>query len=233
MSLLAREFGLSKSTLHGILNSLLDGNWLRKLDTGGFVLTFHFQRLLQPGPSAVLIRDTAKPFMDYLAEQTNESVFLGLKNATKVVIQECVQGPKEMRISARVGNGIPLLAGAIGKIFLSDLAPAELGKFLEENRLPRFTDNSILDIDKYVLEVEKARKQGYALDNEEYLPGVRAVAVPIRQQGKIRAGLWIVGFCSQLDVKTLDRARDKLLDAGNIISRILEDHAEKKVKSEK
>ena len=222
MSLLARELDLSKSSLHGILHSLMEGKWLQKTDTGGFAFTSHFQNLLQQPASKAQIKDTARPFMDYLAEHINESVFLGLKNADKVVIQECVQGPKEMRISARIGNGIPLLAGAIGKIFLSDLNQAQLKQFLKKNRPPKFTDKSICDLDKYRAEVEKARKQGYALDNEEYLPGVRAVAVPIKQNGRITAGLWIVGFSSQLNEKVLDRAREKLLDAGHIISRILE-----------
>ncbi|MCF8104811.1 MAG: IclR family transcriptional regulator [Desulfohalobiaceae bacterium] len=222
LSRLAREFDLSKSTLHGILYSLVEGGWLQKTDNGGFSLTAHLRGLFRPQPATARIRETAKPFMDYLAEHTNESVFLGLRDADKVVIQECVQGPKEMRISARIGNGIPLLAGAIGKIFLSDMSPSDLKQFLEANRPPKFTDRSISDLDKYRAEVEKAKKQGYALDNEEYLPGVRAVAVPIKQKGRITAGLWIVGFSSQLNEKVLDRARDKLLDAGNIISRILE-----------
>ena len=222
LSPLALDLGLSKSSLHGILHTLVEAGWLQKDKQSGFRIHPTIMNLFLPLQQNPKIRRVARPFMDYLAEQTTESVFLGQRNATKVVILDCVQGSQDMQIGARAGAHIPLLAGAIGKIFLSDLSTSEIKALLAETDLPAFTANSIRDPEAFVQTVDTVKKQGYALDNEEYLPGVKAVAVPIRREGRLAAALWIVGFSSQFTDKALIRARRRLVDAGELISRILD-----------
>ncbi len=222
LSPLAAALGLSKSSLHGILHALVEAGWLKKNKNSVFSIHPNLLNRFLPLRQDTDIRQVARPFMDHLAEQTTESVFLGRRNLTKVKILDCVQGPKEMHIGARSGTQIPLFAGAIGKIFLSDLHETEIRKLLLETDLPAFTENSICDPEAFVQAVGTVKQHGYALDHEEYLPGVKAAAVPIRQAGELTAALWVVGFSSQFTEKALIRAKDKLLDAGDIISRILD-----------
>lgn len=222
LSPLASALGLSKSSLHGILHALVEAHWLKKNGRSAYSIhpgLFHCFRPLQQAPD---IRRLARPFLEHLAEQTTESVFLGRRNQDKVMILDCVQGPKEMHIGARAGTQIPLLAGAMGKIFLSDLNESRIRNLIAETGLPAFTDNSIQDPEAFVQAVAAAKQHGYALDDEEYLPGVTAAAVPVRQAGEVTAAIWIVGFSSQLTDKALIRARDRLVDAGQILSRILD-----------
>ena len=222
LSPLASALGLSKSSLHGILHALVEADWLKKNGSSAYSIhpsLIHCFRPLQQVPD---IRRLARPFLEHLAEQTTESVFLGRRNVTNVIILDCVQGPKEMHIGARAGTQIPLLAGAMGKIFLSDLTESRIRKLLSETGLPAFTENSIRDPEAFVQAVAAVKQHGYALDDEEYLPGVKAAAVPIRWAGTLTAALWIVGFSSQFTDTALIRARDRLVDAGRILSRILD-----------
>jgi DNA-binding IclR family transcriptional regulator len=67
--------------------------------------------------------------------------------------------------------------------------------------------NTITSIDDLFKELEKIRKQGYAIDNEEYYEGVRCVAAPIRAGGKIVAALSITG---SIFTMTMERINNEL-----------------------
>jgi len=65
--------------------------------------------------------------------------------------------------------------------------------------LVRYTTKTVTDQKQFLREIEKVKDQGYALDDEEYIPGVRAVAVPLVLPSSPPAALWVVGFTSTLD----------------------------------
>jgi IclR family acetate operon transcriptional repressor len=69
--------------------------------------------------------------------------------------------------------------------------------------LKRYTSKSVVDPKQFLKEVGKAREKGYAIDREEYVPGVRAVAAPIQAATLPPAAIWVVGFTSTLDDKKL------------------------------
>ncbi|MBE0617250.1 MAG: IclR family transcriptional regulator C-terminal domain-containing protein, partial [Proteobacteria bacterium] len=85
--------------------------------------------------------------------------------------------------------------------------------------LPRFTERSITDHGDFLREVERTRAQGYAVDDEEYLRGVRAVAAPVRYGGKAVAALWVAGFASRLTQEQLATAGALLVRAAETLSR--------------
>lgn len=118
--------------------------------------------------------------MEFLAEDLGGSVFLGKKEEDKVIIKESVEGYKEMRIAARLGVKLPLLAGALDKMFLADeINNNNIDSILDNIKLPKFMEHTITDRNLLVTEIKKVRNQGYAIDDEEYLRGVRAIATPI------------------------------------------------------
>jgi DNA-binding IclR family transcriptional regulator len=93
---------------------------------------------------------------------------------------------------------------------------------LEKSPLPRFTERSIVSSQDFLREVTRAREQGYAIDDEEYLRGIRAVAAPIRYREATVAAMWVVGFVSNLTDPAMERASRELLEATGILSRLLE-----------
>ncbi len=226
---IAKELNFSKSTLHGILHTLVELNWLKKGSNGSYSISEHLFELIKKSENSNSLIDRlvwlAKPFMEEIAEKTNETVFLGVKHPTnpdKVIIKECVEGKKEFNINATPGIKIPLMAGAVGKVFLSELEEKELLNSLKSKKLPKYTDRTITDFEEMFREIKKVKELGYATDHEEYLPGVVAVAVPIYFDKKIIGAMWVVGFSSQFDEKLLKKAKEMLMNASKILSRLIQ-----------
>jgi DNA-binding IclR family transcriptional regulator len=92
-------------------------------------------------------------------------------------------------------------------------------KIIESKGLPRFTDNSIMDPASYYQELEQVRQQGFAVDDEEYILGVRAVAAPLMGLGQLRSAIWIVGFKASLDAKKMKTLTGETHQAALEISR--------------
>jgi len=71
--------------------------------------------------------------------------------------------------------------------------------FLKERGLPKYTENSITDIEFFLEEIEKTRKYGYSLDLEEYLTGIRAVATLIYKDNEPAGAICALGFSRSLN----------------------------------
>jgi DNA-binding IclR family transcriptional regulator len=112
-----------------------------------------------------------------------------------------------------------IFAGAVGKVFLASMDSGEAERFIPGKGLPRFTDNTIVDKVSYLKELEKVRKQGYALDDEEYILGVRAAAALISNLGHLKAAIWVVGFKAGLDDAHLETVAWETRKAADRISK--------------
>jgi DNA-binding IclR family transcriptional regulator len=152
-------------------------------------------------------------------ERTQTSVFLGILNWRQVTILDIVESRQELNITAPVGSIIPLLAGAVGKVFLATMSEQQAAKIVKSKGLPRFTDNSIVDLDLYFSELNQVREKGYAVDDEEYILGVRAVASPLMGLGQLRSAIWAVGFKASLDEKKMQTLTTETQKAAKTISR--------------
>lgn len=222
LSEISRSLGISKSSLLGVLSALEVLGWLEREGSRGAYRTG--RGLLELSRKAFGQWDlpvVARPFMEQLADRLGESVFLGLLQGQHVVILACVEGKSDMRVISRPGTSLPLLAGAVGKVLLASMEPHEAKRFLERTALPRFTDRSICDPAKFLEEVDKARSRGYAMDDEEYLKGVRAVAAPLSGPAGALGAIWLVGFSSRLSLEALDEAGKELLAISRLLSRLV------------
>ena len=104
----------------------------------------------------------------------------------------------DFKISSQIGTRMALTAGVVGKIFLSSMDNEEVLGVLERKGLHRYTANSIVDPDRYLEELEKTRAQGYAINREEFLKGVTAVAALIYSGHFPVTAVWVVGFSSSM-----------------------------------
>jgi IclR family transcriptional regulator, KDG regulon repressor len=215
----ARMLALSKSTTFGILRSLEEEGFLLKIDltkkyiAGGELFELS-KRVLRATDLAVV----ARGFLEKLVEQVDETVFLGVREDDNVKVVEVVEPVKELKISSPIGARFALTAGVIGKIFLAPLENAEILSFLDRNKLPQYTENSITDPCKFLKEIESTRSSGYAVDFEEYLTGMRALAALI-YSGRFPVGaIWVVGFTSSLNDGKLPHVIDHLKQTAQEIS---------------
>ena len=223
LSELSHQLGISKSTVHGITAALEElGAVIRDRASRRFRLGTTLFELGRAAYSRIDVKDIARPFMDQLMRKTRESVFLGIRNLDHVTILDTVESTNDLKITSPIGTTIPLLAGAVGKVFLAEMEENTVAALLEQG-LPRFTNRSITDPQVYSAQLQQARQTGHAVDDEEYISGVRAVAAPIRSDGHLLAAVWVVGFTPGMgDEKLQAVAQETRTAAEQISARIAE-----------
>lgn len=222
VSELAKKLKMAKSTVHGMTLALEElGAVMRDPRTKKFKLGFTLLEIGRSAYSQVDLKTSARPIMEDLMEKTQTSVFLGIMNWDHVTILDIVESRQDLKITAPIGTTIPMLAGAVGKVFLASMDEDQARKIVKSIGLPRFTNNSIVDTALYFQELARVKKIGFAVDDEEYILGVRAVASPLLGLGQLRSAIWTVGFKASLDdkkMKSLTRETKKA--AGAISKRI-------------
>lgn len=219
---ISADLDISKSTVHGIAAALEEqGAIIRNPETKRYTTGLTLMELGKAAYERVDIIRTARPVMEQLMETCGESVFLGLRNGHRVTVIDIVESRKDFKISSPIGTALPLLAGAVGKAFLSAMPEKEVAAFLKTHPLPRFTSRTIVDPTVYLAELASVKTRGYALDDEEYLTGVRAVAVCLSPRGGYLPALWLVGFKAGMSDDQMPAIIDRTLDAARRINRAL------------
>lgn len=203
---LAKRLGYSKSTTHGLVHALLREGALtqgpsgRKLFLGPTIAELLFSNWHQEKVKAL-----AQPILNQIRDRINETVILGVRIRDRVLLIASAEASESLKISVPVGSTIPLVAGAVGKVFLSGETREMATRLIQEQGLPNYTPRSKTTFEKYLSELEQVRQQGYAVDIEEYLPGIRAVAVALNNRRGLPTAVWVVGISANMNTKKMTR----------------------------
>lgn len=140
------------------------------------------------------VRNVALAAIEELHRLTRETISLYVLEGNERVCVERLESPENVRIVARVGRRLPLYAGSAGKVFLAFLPAARREQILKSTSLTPLTAKTIVDIDALHQELEKVRKQGYAVSYGEWILEASGIAAPIfGQNDEIVAALTISG----------------------------------------
>ncbi len=206
---LAKHLGYSKSTTHGLVHALLregaltQGTGAHKLYLGPAIAELLFSDWHQEK-----VNELAQPILNDIRDSISETVILGVRIRNRVLIITTAEASESLKISVPVGSTIPLLGGAVGKVFLSDETPDHAIQLIQKHGLRRYTPRSITDATEYLTELDHVRAQGYAVDIEEYLQGIRAVAVALHNRRGLPAALWVVGISASMDTEKMKKIAD-------------------------
>jgi IclR family KDG regulon transcriptional repressor len=223
ISQLAGSLEMSKGTVHGTISVLEElGALIRDPFSKKYTLGPTLFELGKSAYAELELEEIARPVMEKLMKRTGTSVFVGITNGQRVTILDIVESNLDLKITAPRGSTVPLLAGAIGKVFLAAMDKRQAAEIIRKG-LPSFTENSITNPDEYVVQLELTRKKGYAVDDEEYIAGVRAAAAPLQgKQGKGYA-IWAVGFKSVLSDDNMLKLTTNIMEAARLINGQLKD----------
>ena len=221
---IANSLEMSKGTVHGIISALEDsGAIMRAPVTKKYTLGVTLFELGKLAYSQIDLKALARPVMEELMERTEESVYVGVMNGDHITILDIVESSQDLKITSPKGTTIPLLAGAAGKVVLASLEKTQILNIIRRDGLPKFTEHTITDPERYLEEVESAKKGGYATDYEEYISGVRAIASPIRGWKHLILAIWVVGFKTSLDDRKMEGLIQATKEAAEEISRRIEE----------
>lgn len=114
-----------------------------------------------------------------LSDEFGETTHAGVLDGRHVVYIAKHHGSRDVSVVATIGYRIPAHATAIGKVLLATLPTAEVRARYAGVVLERFTDNTITELPRLLAELSRVAVQGYAVDNQEIIPGGICVAAPI------------------------------------------------------
>lgn len=122
----------------------------------------------------------ARPVLEWLVEQCNETSYVAILKDLHIVYLDVVETNLTVRVVPRVGARLPAYCTAAGKVQLAYMTDEELDNYFPTRELKGFTANTITDKESLKKHLQLVAEQGYAIDNEELDIGVRCVGAPIR-----------------------------------------------------
>lgn len=154
--------------------------------------------------SSLGLPEIAKPYMEKLAEQVQESCSLSTNEGHDIIYIARVQTKRIMTISLGVGTRLPIHCTSMGRVIISQMNSEDKEKLMQSLELKAFTEKTITDKKAWQNEIDKVAKQGWAMVDQELEEGVRSIAVPIVDSRNCTiAALNISGHASRVSVEDL------------------------------
>jgi IclR family transcriptional regulator, pca regulon regulatory protein len=182
VSEVAQLSGLTRAAARRFLLTLTELGYVVSRN-GRYQLTPQVLELGYSYLSALSFPEVALPHLERLVAETGEASEGSILDRDDIVYVVRVPGPALMTISVNIGARRPAHLTAMGRVLLADLPPADLDRYLEHVRLEKVLPRTITDRNKLRAELERVRRNGYALVNQELEEGLVAVAAPIRDRG--------------------------------------------------
>jgi DNA-binding IclR family transcriptional regulator len=159
--------------------------------------------------------------MNALAERLNARINLVVLKAGNISFAEWVDSTAPLRIDIKADIGMAVHCGAGGKLLLA-FGPEELReRIFRSAPFRRYTKNTVTTARALARELEKIRRRGYSEDDQELLPGVNCLAVPVyNHAGHVVAGLTVMAPVAS---HPLDKLRAHLPDLRACAARISAD----------
>jgi DNA-binding IclR family transcriptional regulator len=217
---LTRELGLPRSTVYRILNTLLAHKWVRRTNDGVFSLGPRLTALAARVKSDLVSYDLveiASPVAQHLRDELGEPTKLSVRDGDRAKVVVAILGKHEYSPAPKVGTSYPLYAGAASKMILAHVSEAELEQLLSAP-MTRYTPKTITDPDKLRSDLQRIRKQGFAVEMGEHSASVHAVAAPVfDHDGRFLAALSIP-FLADKDAVMRERLRLGVVHAAAMIT---------------
>jgi len=186
---ISSALGLNRSTTHHILSTLQEHSMVSLGLDARYTLGSAIVEMAGNAPSVVW-RNIVHGFLLEAATKTGETTYLLLFN-NGVIFVDIVLGQGSLRVvqSFPTGDDLLLHARSSGKLYLSTLGDEELEKYLRKYPLRKLTPKTFTDKSSFKAHLAQIRKQGFAVDDEEYEEGIMCLSLPIKVEGVISGAL--------------------------------------------
>ena len=181
ISAIAAAANVPKPTAYRLLRELADAGLVRREATtqGGFSVAPRFEQLALALMQHAGSRTVRHAILTRLVAGLGETCNITVRDGSEVLYVDRVESTSPLRAHLQPGSRVPLHCTASGKLFLSLLPKARRAHLLSQIVLTPATSRTIVDPDALEMELARIRRQGYAIDDEEYVDGLMCIAMPI------------------------------------------------------
>ncbi len=185
------SLGLPKATIHRLLHTCeTEGFLQRDLDGRAYGPGPRLRKLAADTMSSEHLRTARLTVLKAVAEDLGETCNLSTPDREGMIYLDRVETKWPLRIQLPIGSQVPFHCTASGKMYLSTLRASTLEAILNARPLEAVTDRSETNPQALIKEIEATRARGFATDDQEFITGMCAVAVPVLDgQGRLMATL--------------------------------------------
>lgn len=218
---LYEKLGIHKSTLVRLLQCMAEEGFIEQnQETGKYRLgikTFEIGSLYHRTRMRN-IEAIARPFMQYLVDRFRVSANLAIRDGSEIVYVDAIEPMgSPMRLAYSSGDRFGVHHTALGKALIAHLPPEQMEGLLGGELKP-LTPRTVTTAEALKEELARVREKGYAVDDEESLPGLRCVGAPIWDSEEVVAALSASGSTLIVTKELVDQIGQSVLEAARAIS---------------
>ncbi|MBW2268553.1 MAG: IclR family transcriptional regulator [Deltaproteobacteria bacterium] len=211
---IGRALDMPKSSVHRLLAALVRRSLVERDARGHYRTGIGLVALGLGALEREPVLAAARPVLEAEAAALDETVFLVAARAGRLLVLDKAEGTGFLRASPRVGAEVPVHATAVGKLFL---AFGDGCVSLPEGELERFTEQTRAVPEELARDVRRAREQGFAVNREEWIPGLAVVAAPVMASGRLQAAVALASSAQRLEALGSGELARRMLAAGERI----------------
>ena len=148
----------------------------------------------------------ALPYLRRLRDQTRESANLGVVESGEIVLVNQVPSPEIMPAISPVGGRAPMTASGMG--ILASYTRVDVDAVLRRHGMRRATCKTLTSRDALDAQLADARREGYSVDDEEFVTGLRCVAAPVYDdKADVAFAVSVSGLPLRMTTERIPRAR--------------------------
>lgn len=219
VSEISRAVDLPKSTVDVHLQTLEKLGYVVKNEDDTYRLSLRFLEHGGRTRKRIDLYHVARSQVDKLSSKVGEVATIGYEEREQRVLLYRTEPIEGLSDNAPVGQINRMHWTALGKALLSQKSIETVDEVVETFGLPSATDQTITDRDELVTEIEQIREQGYAVEDEEHIKGIRSVAVPLEDVEGENAAISTVGPKHRVTYERIESELvEALREAANIIA---------------
>jgi DNA-binding IclR family transcriptional regulator len=205
-SQIARSVSFPKSSVHCLLVTFEREEYLRRTPTSGrYVYGPRLARLAHLALNGAAIREQAAPVIRNLADRLGLTVHVAILEGDEAILIAKAAPIGSHSVATWMGKRIDVHCTSLGKCLVAYLPDSELERLTRERGLFRHNENTICSITRLKQDLERTRRQGYAIDDEEEELGIRCIGVPLFDRGGgVLAALSVSGTIEQVSRENCD-----------------------------
>jgi len=211
---------LHKSTVYRLLYVLKQRGYIEKTAHGHYRLGLEFIELSSLFLNNLELKTEAQPVLRELAGKTGNTVFLATLQEDQVVYIDKMETFNSLRKYSIIGQRAPLYCTALGKAMLTGMSDLQIRQLYEGKPLEAFTPRTINEVASLLSEIDKTRRRGWSIDDEEYEDGLRCIGAAIRDyRDQVFAAVSTSGSTAMMPRDRIEEIGGFVLGAARDISR--------------
>ncbi|HEV7662410.1 MAG TPA: IclR family transcriptional regulator [Chloroflexota bacterium] len=218
---LSRRVGLGMPTTLRLIRTLEEAGYVRQdPQTKRYRLSWKMLQLQDVTTSILDYADVARPYLEDLAAALGEDTGMAVLEDTEVRHAIRVSSSRLISANVRPGARFPAHATAMGKVLLAGLDVGVIRQLATRQPFEKFTPTTATSVDELLPQLREVARQGYALSNEEWEPGLRSLAAPVHaRDGRVVAAVCVIVVRPGITTRTMERDfLPGLLEAAEAIS---------------